>query len=253
MAYSKGTKTGTSGLTNMPLYPNILRSNTIIEPLYRCILPLLPDSRADCFRCGHHGNQRCQQGRWRAEYHEVYPEVVQQLVTSSRSLLGKPILLNTEVTSSCNQVFLVSEDIDPNLAKVALRPPAAQSTSASTERNWTLWGRVNTSAQIALGLERAKKLIMFCFNDHCHVAELNDFHVLLATVETLLSEESSEAAKEAVAGLHESAAEAGGAAAAAAAITAAVAKGAQELALGADVAPPAATSEAEGHADGCCG
>ena len=30
----------------------------------------------------------------------------------------------------------------PNLAKVALRLLAAHSTSASTERNWTLWGCV---------------------------------------------------------------------------------------------------------------
>ena len=138
----------------------------------------------------------------------------------------------------------------PDLAKVALRLLAAHSTSASTERNWTLWGRVYTLARTALGLERAKKLIMFCFNDRCRVAKQNDFHILLSTVENLLSDESSEVAVEAVGGLHEAAADSGGSAAAAAA---AVARGASEAALGAGVALPAATSDAEDHADDYCG
>jgi hypothetical protein len=130
----------------------------------------------------------------------------------------------------------------PNLAKVALRLLAAHSTSASTERNWTLWGRVYTSARTALGLERAKKLIMFCFNDRCRVADQNDFHLLLETVENLLADESNEAAEEAVAGLHEAAVEAGGLAAAAA-TSAAVARGS-------DASPLAVIAEQEGDADG---
>ena len=143
----------------------------------------------------------------------------------------------------------------PDLAKVALRLLAAHSTSASTERNWTLWGRVYTLARTALGLERAKKLIMFCFNVRCRVAKKNDFHTLLSTVENLLSGESSEAAVKAVAGLHEAAADAEGTAAVAAAAVAAaaVARGALEVALGADVALPAATSDAEDHVDDYCG
>ena len=108
---------------------------------------------------------------------------------------------------------------------------------------------MHTSARTALGLERAKKLITFRFNDRCRVAKQNDFHMLLETVENLLSDDG-EAAEEAVAGLHEAAAEAGGAAAAAAAASAAaVARGAAEVALGARVAPPAAVSEVEGRAD----
>ena len=101
-----------------------------------------------------------------------------------------------------------------------------------------------TSARTALGLERANKLIMFCFNDRCRVAKQNDFHMLRETVENLLSDDGK-AAEEAVAGLHGAAAEAGGAAAAASAVsTAAVARGVSEVALGARVAPPAAISEA---------
>ena len=117
-----------------------------------------------------------------------------------------------------------------------------------------------TLARTALGLERAKKLIMFCFNVRCRVAKKNDFHTLLSTVENLLSGESSEAAVKAVAGLHEAAAGARetaavavAAVAAAAVAAAAVARGALEVALGADVALPAATSDAEEHADEYCG
>ena len=94
-----------------------------------------------------------------------------------------------------------------------------------------------TSARTALGLERAKRVVTFCFNDRCGVAKQNDFYVLLETVENLISHDSK-AAEEAVAGLHEAAAEEGGA---------------PEVALGALVAPPAARSEAEGHADDQCG
>jgi hypothetical protein len=111
---------------------------------------------------------------------------------------------------------------------VALRLLAAHSTSSSAERNWTLWGRVYTSARTALGLERAKKLITFCFNDHCRVADQNDFHLLLETVENLLADDSNEAAEEA------------GGAAAAAASNAAVARGR-------DASPPAVIAEQEVH------
>ena len=110
-----------------------------------------------------------------------------------------------------------------------------------------------TTARTALGLERTKKLITFCFNDRCRVSKQNDFHILLEIVENLRSDDS-EAAEEAVAGLHEAAAEAGcAAAAAAAASTAAVARGAPEVALGARVAPPPARSDAGGCADDLSG
>jgi hypothetical protein len=42
----------------------------------------------------------------------------------------------------------------PLLSEVALRVMSVHPTSAAPERNWSLWGRVYTSA---LGLERAKK------------------------------------------------------------------------------------------------
>ena len=90
---------------------------------------------------------------------------------------------------------------------------------------------------------------MFCFNDHCRVAEQKAFHVLLETVENFFSDKGDEAVKEAVAGLHEAVADAERAAAAAADSRVAKAKGAAEVAWVADVAPPEATSAAEGHAD----
>jgi hypothetical protein len=131
------------------------------------------------------------------------------------------------------------------LGKVALRLLAAHSTSACTERSWTLWGRVCTSARTGLDLERAKKLIVFCFNDRCRVADQNDLHLLLETVENLLADESNEAAEEAVAGLHEAAVEAGGVAAAAASSAA--------VARGSDASPLAVIAEQEGDADGWWG
>jgi hypothetical protein len=68
----------------------------------------------------------------------------------------------------------------PLLSEVALRVMSVHPTSAATERNWSLWGRVYTSA---LGLERAKKMITFCFNDGAKAVDQDDFGLLLSAVE----------------------------------------------------------------------
>ena len=56
-------------------------------------------------------------------------------------------------------------------------------TSAATERNWSLWGRVFTAARSRLGLVGAKKLITFCFNDRAAIKSDDDFHLLLSVME----------------------------------------------------------------------
>jgi hypothetical protein len=56
-------------------------------------------------------------------------------------------------------------------------------TSATAERNWSLWGRVYRDARNALGLEGAKALATFCFNDRCKVTDQRDFKLLLSVVE----------------------------------------------------------------------
>jgi hypothetical protein len=70
----------------------------------------------------------------------------------------------------------------PELAPVALRLLSMHPTSASTERNLVLWGRVYTGARNALGLERAKKLIT-CFNSRAQEASMENFALLLSVVE----------------------------------------------------------------------
>jgi hypothetical protein len=71
----------------------------------------------------------------------------------------------------------------PALAKVALRLWSIQPTSAATERKWSFWGRAYTAARNTLGLERARALIMFCFNDRCQVTDQQDFKLPLPIVE----------------------------------------------------------------------
>jgi hypothetical protein len=53
------------------------------------------------------------------------------------------------------------EELKP-LLDVAQRLLLAHVTSASTERNWSLWGRMYNAARNALGQERAKKMIAIC-------------------------------------------------------------------------------------------
>lgn len=71
----------------------------------------------------------------------------------------------------------------PALAQVALRLLSMHGTSAATERNWALWGRVYTASRNRLGLERAKKLISFCFNSRAQSTSTDDFELLLSVVE----------------------------------------------------------------------
>jgi hypothetical protein len=70
----------------------------------------------------------------------------------------------------------------PALTGVALRLLSIH-PSAASERSWSLWGRVYTSSRNALGLERAKALITFCFNDRCRKVDQQDFGLLLSVVE----------------------------------------------------------------------
>jgi hypothetical protein len=69
------------------------------------------------------------------------------------------------------------------LAKVALRLLSMHATSAASERNWALWGRVYGASRNALGMERAKKLITFCFNSRAEKARVDDFGLLLSVME----------------------------------------------------------------------
>jgi hypothetical protein len=69
------------------------------------------------------------------------------------------------------------------LCEVALRVMSVHATSTAIERNWSLWGRVYTSARNALGLERAKKMITFCFSDRAEAVDQDDFGLVLSVVE----------------------------------------------------------------------
>jgi hypothetical protein len=83
----------------------------------------------------------------------------------------------------------------PALAKMVVRLLCLHATSATTERNWSFWGRVYTSARNALGIDRAKRLVTFLFNDLAGVQQQNDSALLLSVIE---GERASEGAPQAV-------------------------------------------------------
>lgn len=60
------------------------------------------------------------------------------------------------------RVWLDNGGTFPELKAVALRLLHCHATSAATERNWSLWGRVFTQARTALGMKRALGLIAIC-------------------------------------------------------------------------------------------
>jgi cytochrome c-type biogenesis protein CcmH/NrfF len=62
-------------------------------------------------------------------------------------------------------------------SEVTVKPP-------STERNWALWGRVDTAARNALSLERAKKLMTVRLNSRAQEeANMEDCALLLSVLE----------------------------------------------------------------------
>jgi hAT family C-terminal dimerisation region len=79
----------------------------------------------------------------------------------------------------------------PHLWKVAVRLLSILPTSSASVCNWSLWGRVYTAARNRLGLERAKNLILVCFNDRARVVDQSDFRLLLSVVEGEFSRESA--------------------------------------------------------------
>ena len=74
----------------------------------------------------------------------------------------------------------MAETGDPEAGNEALQPPRPL---VATERNWGLWGLVYTTSRNALGMERAKKMITFCFNSRAQGASIEDFGLLLSVVE----------------------------------------------------------------------
>jgi hypothetical protein len=75
------------------------------------------------------------------------------------------------------------QDVFPELSTVALRLMSIHPTSCAAERNWSVWGRLYTSARNALGAERAKKMIAFSFNSRAQKVSMTDLFLDLALVE----------------------------------------------------------------------
>ena len=69
------------------------------------------------------------------------------------------------------------------ITQVALRLLSTHSTSAATERNWSLWGRIFVAARSSLGLERAKKMIAICAAEQAEHHESDDFALTLDILE----------------------------------------------------------------------
>jgi hypothetical protein len=70
------------------------------------------------------------------------------------------------------------------VTKVAMRLLSGHATSASAERNWSLWGRVYIAARSSLGEERAKQLIAICAAEQVENYVPNDIAMILDILES---------------------------------------------------------------------
>jgi hAT family C-terminal dimerisation region len=70
------------------------------------------------------------------------------------------------------------------LLDVARRVLTAHITTAATERDWSMWGRVYNSTRNALGQERAKKLIAVCSESKTQkLSKEREFEVTLQIID----------------------------------------------------------------------
>ena len=79
-----------------------------------------------------------------------------------------------------------------DLAPVAKRLLAGHATSASAERNWSLFGRVLVSARSSLGEERAKQLIAICAAEQAMNYASDDVAMVLDILEGTVEAEEAE-------------------------------------------------------------
>ena len=76
------------------------------------------------------------------------------------SIKGKPKMPAMRLCLGLWERYSEGEDLLEPLADVAQRLLRAHLTSAATERNWSLWGRVYNSARSDLAQQRAKKMML---------------------------------------------------------------------------------------------
>jgi hypothetical protein len=71
----------------------------------------------------------------------------------------------------------------PELRDVAKRLLLAHATSAASERNWSLWGRIYKASRSTLGMRRATSLIAICQAQKATLPASDEFDISLQVVE----------------------------------------------------------------------
>jgi hypothetical protein len=71
----------------------------------------------------------------------------------------------------------------PEQCDVALKLLSCHATSAATERNWSMWGKMYTSAWFTLGTGNAKALFTIRAHEKCKVRERDALALTLDVLE----------------------------------------------------------------------
>jgi hypothetical protein len=71
----------------------------------------------------------------------------------------------------------------PERHEAAKRLLRAHATSAASERNWSLWGRIYKASRSTLGLCRAKKRISICQAEKAKLRASEEFDIPLQVIE----------------------------------------------------------------------
>jgi hypothetical protein len=126
-------------------------------------------------------------------FSEGFPKKMQSVVAGlalQRQKDEGPVLLGSkrkrqEVLTAAVRIRMWQKfgDSMPELQAVAVRLLSVHATSAATERNWSLWGRMYCAARSSLGMQRAKALIAICAAEKAKCDPTQEFEVTLSVLE----------------------------------------------------------------------
>jgi hypothetical protein len=98
-------------------------------------------------------------------------------------LLGKHARREVPTAAERLRVWRRFRGSTPELQDVAARLLSAHATSAATERNWSLWGRMYCAARSSLGKDHAKTLIAICAAEKAKLDPSKEFEITLGVLE----------------------------------------------------------------------
>jgi hypothetical protein len=125
-------------------------------------------------------------GQFNKLFTDGYPSEMQPFLAEMVSSRDAPVGEKRKAKPSAPQRMNVWENFGaemPELCQVALRMLCCHASSAATECNWSLWGKIYTAVRSSLGMNKAKAMIRICAAKGHKVSEQKSLALTLDVLE----------------------------------------------------------------------